>query len=309
MKKAMDNKGGVLIILLAVIAGAAFGIFMTRDFDAEAVIGGVGNLTLNEHPHNFAGGSAGANAPGFTQICVFCHTPHHAVTDTSLINAPLWNHRLSQASYNMTNLQTGDPKGTGFINFTTMGGEGVWTIDGASKMCLSCHDGTVAIGDVYYSSQTIPTVVGPDISAGKIASTHPTAYFGTTLDHGAFPFSIPMNDTLKADILYNCAFYGGEGTILTKYPWETPDEQPERVFLRPTAQKYKTVPGIEGGSIPLTKGYKAGYNYGVQCSTCHDPHLYWTGSDDSSCYFLVAGSDCYHNGPETLCNACHQLCP
>jgi hypothetical protein len=66
---------------------------------------------------NFSGG----------QICLPCHTPHNAQDDA----APLWNHELSTATYNLYS----SPSMQATVNQPT----------GASKLCLSCHDGTVAV--------------------------------------------------------------------------------------------------------------------------------------------------------------------
>src|SRR3954451_17667369 len=62
-----------------------------------------------------------------TEICIFCHTPHRGTGET-----PLWNHALSSATY------------TPYTSSTIKAAVGQPT--GASKLCLSCHDGTVALG-------------------------------------------------------------------------------------------------------------------------------------------------------------------
>lgn len=58
------------------------------------------------------------------QICKPCHTPHNAI-----VGQPrLWNHELTVATYTMHE------------------GSGDYTdFDYKSRMCLSCHDGTVAL--------------------------------------------------------------------------------------------------------------------------------------------------------------------
>ncbi|MCW8849664.1 MAG: hypothetical protein OQJ81_06755 [Melioribacteraceae bacterium] len=63
------------------------------------------------------------------EICLPCHTPHNA--NISLTEAPLWNHTITNASYDLyvgyaMNATVDDP-------------------DGSSKLCLSCHDGTIAL--------------------------------------------------------------------------------------------------------------------------------------------------------------------
>lgn len=86
--------------------------------------------SIVESKHNLsASGPGPVRAVSEEEICVFCHTPHRART-----SAPLWNRLDSTASYIPYNsptlkAQPGQPTG-------------------ASKLCLSCHDGTIALGNV-----------------------------------------------------------------------------------------------------------------------------------------------------------------
>ena len=73
--------------------------------------------------HDFSGTAWSAG-----EICITCHTPHNS--DTS-INAPLWNHELSTATYTLYDSSTMD--------------EVASQPGAASKVCLSCHDGTIAL--------------------------------------------------------------------------------------------------------------------------------------------------------------------
>lgn len=70
------------------------------------------------------------------EVCAFCHTPHRAISDT-----PLWNHTLSTAHYTL------------YDSSTTHALIGQPT--GSSRLCLSCHDGTVALGMVENRTQWI----------------------------------------------------------------------------------------------------------------------------------------------------------
>ena len=68
---------------------------------------------------------------GTTEICIFCHTPHGGQTGLA---APLWNHATTTATYQLY---------TSAVSSTfnaTPGQPG-----DISKLCLSCHDGTVAV--------------------------------------------------------------------------------------------------------------------------------------------------------------------
>jgi predicted CXXCH cytochrome family protein len=82
------------------------------------------------------------------QICIYCHTPHNAVTTT--IPAPLWNHLSTAASYSTYSS----------ANSATFDG-GTTTVGAVSKACLSCHDGTVAV-DTYYGHD-VEYGGGPDM--------------------------------------------------------------------------------------------------------------------------------------------------
>lgn len=65
-----------------------------------------------------------------TRSCIFCHTPHNA---TPL--SPLWNKELEPQVY------------TVYASPTLRSGP-LAQPSGATKLCLSCHDGTIAMGSV-----------------------------------------------------------------------------------------------------------------------------------------------------------------
>ncbi len=66
---------------------------------------------------------------GTTELCRFCHTPH---MNQNVLGAPLWNHKTTVAVYSL-------------YSSATFAGAGTLAQPGpTSKLCLSCHDGTVA---------------------------------------------------------------------------------------------------------------------------------------------------------------------
>ncbi|MEI8290395.1 MAG: cytochrome c3 family protein [Verrucomicrobiota bacterium] len=108
---------------------------VTRGVLLGAVLGFAATAALAQGPvsivnsrHNLSLSSPGdVHATAETDICIFCHTPHGATTD-----GPLWNHKMSTATYKPYSSPTlkavvGQP-------------------NGSSRLCLSCHDGTVALG-------------------------------------------------------------------------------------------------------------------------------------------------------------------
>lgn len=280
---------------------------------AEAIIGGFGNVTASNHPHNFAYGSSGAAAydSNETRVCVFCHTPHVSDTSAAILNAPLWNHTLSSSvtySVKSPGAYSGSPL-SGNVNLVATP---LSTPDGDSRLCLSCHDGTVSVGNV--RSEAAAGGIPMDSSSacidtsGKMPNSGCSAYVGTNLTQ-KHVVSIPMNNGL---ITAHNALCGSNGqTTELQYPWQT--GYGDTIFLRPTTATYGGSSGIDGsgarsgcgGDLQCEKNYGDGYNYGVQCSTCHDPH-YWAESVSSNTegyMMLVAGIN-------TLCSACHTAtCP
>ncbi|MCG3126377.1 MAG: hypothetical protein CHACPFDD_01212 [Phycisphaerae bacterium] len=71
------------------------------------------------------------------QVCIFCHTPHNASPA-----APLWNRATPQTHYRIYDSSTTDAR--------------IDQPSGASKLCLSCHDGTIAPGMVLNRADPIP---------------------------------------------------------------------------------------------------------------------------------------------------------
>ena len=97
-----------------------------------------------------------------TEVCVFCHTPHDAITSAprATNEYPLWNHVLSTSGtftvYDSVTMEQhpGDP---GYDDFA--GGDNFST-----ALCMSCHDGTVAVNDLVNGPGTgavDPAMTGP----------------------------------------------------------------------------------------------------------------------------------------------------
>lgn len=92
--------------------------------------------------HNFTNPASPYKALlGTSTICQPCHTPHHALTDaTGNLNASIssfiWNHAMSTATYTLFDGSTGS-----FIGQV----DGSQGMDRVSRLCLGCHDGTVAL--------------------------------------------------------------------------------------------------------------------------------------------------------------------
>lgn len=116
--------------------------------------------------------SAGSGASAYSQGslgCTFCHAPHSGLGGVT----PLWNQKLSTKTYTPYTSTTYEQQGN------TQPTLGV-----TSSLCLSCHDGTVGVGQ--------SAAYGPLPVVGSLNSVDS---FGTNLT-GSHPFSVvtPLKD-------------------------------------------------------------------------------------------------------------------
>ncbi len=95
-----------------------------------------GNIRFSKHNLS-VGGPGEIKAVSESQICIFCHTPHNARRDIPY----LWNRRDQTVSY------------IPYQSSTLFARVGQPT--GASKLCLSCHDGTIALGAIVSEPEEI----------------------------------------------------------------------------------------------------------------------------------------------------------
>ncbi|MCF6280978.1 MAG: cytochrome c3 family protein [Candidatus Polarisedimenticolaceae bacterium] len=169
------------------------------------------------------------------EICIYCHTPHNAIKNDVI---PLWNHDLSTvASYGVYTSPTfGDGSQTGDqgLSIADLGGVTAATAV-TSNLCLSCHDGTIAINAVNNPSNGNPiiTMTGGDaVGAGR----------GLGADWSTNLFS---DGTLENDHPVNFSYIEAQSM-----------DGADNGGLR------------EASSLTNVKLF-AGY---IQCPSCHDPH-------------------------------------
>lgn len=135
---------GGLILLLTVLPGRA-----------DSIVNSKHNLS--------ASGPGLVKAAAESEICIFCHTPHNSSPE-----APLWNRFSSGATYQPYRSTTvkaviGQPTG-------------------ASKLCLSCHDGTIALGMVRSRPSLVTRGAAAPLPPGKtrlgtdLADDHPISF-------------------------------------------------------------------------------------------------------------------------------------
>ena len=195
-------------------------------------------------------------------VCGFCHTPHGAIGGT-----PLWNHRLSNAYYQIyqsTSLQAKPGQPTG-----------------SSKLCLSCHDGTIALGDTVRGNYS-----GAKIPPGK-----------TNLD-------TDLSDDHPIGFVYSGSL-SAEDTQL-----RTPSSLPESLKLKDGLLQCTTCHDPHDnkyGKFLTMSNVRS-----QMCINCHDMEGWITSAHESSNASVVAADDLYLKTSEysTMsdigCNNCHR---
>jgi len=243
--------------------------------------------------HNLSvSGPGPVKATAETQVCVFCHTPHGATPGVT----PLWNRALSNATYTAYTSSS--------LDAAVIQGQ-LDQPGGSSKLCLSCHDGTLAIGNVNVlngqggaaqGTQSIPmTGVAPGtgfIPEGAGAGTGFTRSLGVDLtnDHPIslnFTSALAIRDGELREVDAAQKWPPGTGTLLGV---RGPGYRPQ-LPLEPT--------GTDGLGQ-------------VQCATCHDPHVRDLDLAKGNQKFLrqnrfqEATPTAVHNAAsDTLCLSCH----
>jgi predicted CXXCH cytochrome family protein len=190
--------------------------------------------------HDFA---TNTNAQsGDSQICRYCHIPHGA-RDQSFI----FSHTATTQTYTWGATTQHTRGGTTLqANIAT---NGSW-----SAGCLDCHDGSVALGSLYNGVNLAFSGAGVDSGTGALAATNRARITkgGSTNLNGNHPVSVP-------------------------YPGQSGTFRGQATPSWPTgyAAEYVTVAagGSVGGGLALAGDYSGGTPvYGVECSTCHNPH-------------------------------------
>jgi hypothetical protein len=134
-------------------------------------------MGIKDTKHNLSvKGPGTAKAVSEKGVCIFCHTPHNASPAY-----PLWNHEISDVHY----INYWSPTLKSYASAADAP-----PVDGFSKLCLGCHDGTVALGATVGKQgiiETMPYGLTPEYPG----------YLGTDLS-GGHPISIKFDTALVA---------------------------------------------------------------------------------------------------------------
>lgn len=177
----------LLIVLMAVVAVVG--------------LAAVSFAVISGSVHDFSGSPYSGG-----QICVVCHAPHNVATP---VIPPLWNHAVTTATYTVYTSPTLD---AGPLDQPA----------GSTKLCLSCHDGTVAV-DSFGGATGTQFISGPSNLGTNLTNDHPISFtYDTalatadgglwdpssttvTIGSGAFTKTGTISDVLLQDGKLQCA--------------------------------------------------------------------------------------------------------
>jgi len=204
---------------------------------------------------------------GTTEICVFCHTPHHA--NNNISDAPLWNKPVDTA---ITFVVYG---GGQTLATTPVGQPG-----DASRACLSCHDGVSGVNVVINAPGS-----GNVNPAGEILDYKGSGT--TSLWRMPDGFAIGKNYSTRAS--YDLS---DDHPVGLQYI-------PGRANLASTDKRIDTLGWIVSGDVDGNGYPSIGdllRNGKVECTSCHNPHV-------SGVRFLRVDGG---NSGSQLCLTCHE---
>ncbi|TGU70286.1 cytochrome C [Geomonas terrae] len=195
------------ITILTAIAGLTLGASLAYGYTADG-----GGVVGSKHDMNMLSGAA-PDAQG--RVCAFCHTPHHKVEATELDYNPLWSHKV--------NVDTSFAPYESVTFNSTIAGD---PLAGPSRLCMSCHDGVIAVDQHYGNTGTalggkITADGFGDIAIGKFAdlsNDHPIGFDLNgihTKDAGIRDtLKAPNNTTLNTQPITTLGFNNGKGQLL-----------------------------------------------------------------------------------------------
>lgn len=179
------------------------------------------------------------------QVCKFCHTPHNAVSTGETGYNPLWNRAQSTTQTFLPYIGLApedymtDPSYLSqsetlqaVINPSDM-------MDGPSRLCMSCHDGTTAI----------------DSYSGKMGSFTPTSSQVVLAPLGVDPAGGDMGGNLMDD-----------HPIGFSYSQVAAQDQ----FIRPANVDISWIPAADRKCSKIEQVLYKGDKF--TCASCHDVH-------------------------------------
>lgn len=272
MKKILLS---LMTLFLGLAVASTASALSVSSYPAGTAANGVSNSR-----HNMGAFGKVLYTSGTTEVCVFCHTPHHS--NTTVAPAPLWNRVNATSSYTAYG--------------TTLGGTTISSVGSVSLACLSCHDGVTTF-DNLVNAPGAKGVNAAGADQGWRFFMNSSGLSSTTWDHFDTAAGGPCN-TCHVGLLgevNNPAVRLTIGTDLSNDHPVSVTYTTGRAGLRPTTTVIGTIDltaGLSasastafGGNLAQNRWAVKGFvsdtatiadllkNDKIECSSCHDPHF------------------------------------
>lgn len=190
----------------------------------------------------------------YQRVCVFCHTPHNATVGDATAPIPLWGRGTAAAAdvytgytwaywENVESLGTPDGSGGYFAAISD-------PLQGPTRLCLSCHDGTVAV-DSHISNGAL---TGKKFLSGVRAIGHGKDLTST------HPVGFKYSDALKRNIAASGSIAGRSEIALKSDRFATNVTANESGYTTVERNGIKTIGQVLYGGDIFT------------CASCHEVH-------------------------------------
>lgn len=240
-------KKSVLVVAMLLVAT---NLWAVKTLDVSAGVHNLGSTSSYQ-----------GNASNEDEVCIFCHTPHGGS-----LNGPLWNRTMGTTAFTHYTSAT--------LSTYMKDLSPTRPVNPESLLCMSCHDGTVAMNSIINSSNR----------TGALPNNSDTM-FDPSFGLGATPV---IGEPISTG-----------GKSLT-------DDHPISFSYYSAAAGNNKLQPVSPGTDPRDKGIRlfgavAMGGLKVECSSCHDPHINHSSTGDVNyAPFLVMP-----NTGSALCLACH----
>jgi predicted CXXCH cytochrome family protein len=187
--------------------------------------------------HNLGPGSQSPITGARPDACSYCHAPH------SGLNTGLWNQKLTTQIYNT------------YTSTTEANSGRQPTLSGVSNQCLSCHDGSVAVGTTVAYGQVAMrgSMYTQDIFGSNMQPQHP------------FSLALPLKDNV--DLVSTLATSG-----------KTADTTGAVHLVRGNVECTSCHdPHVQAKDLISQNFLVKDGSYGALCLACHDPTRQMSG--------------------------------
>jgi len=228
--------------------------------------------------HNLGPGGSSPVAGARPDACAYCHAPH------SGLSSGLWNQKLSTQVYSTYSSNTSAN--------TTMQP----ILGGVSNQCLSCHDGTVAVGTTmaYGQVTTRGSMYTQDVFGSNLQASHP------------FSMATPLKDSVSL-----------AESLTTSGKTADPTDAVKLINGNIECTSCHD-PHVQAKDLVSRNFLVKDSSYGALCLACHDPNRVTAGKANpladwsASAHAISTGKispqaqlGSYTTVAADACNSCH----